>query len=333
MSTPLAPLTTLDVGGSASTFIEVTTELELIEAAIGHPHAVLLGSGSNVVISDEGLDAVIAVRTRGVDVQRSDEQATLRIAAGEVWDDVVLLADDHQFAGIEAMAGIPGLVGAAPMQNIGAYGQELSATCTRVKVLDRRSGEVLELDASECGFGYRSSRFKSESGRYVILDVTLTLGTGGHSVVQYFELAKRLGVPVGASAPTRAIASAVRELRAEKGMLLDPEDRDTYSTGSYFTNPIVTEDSRFPPSCPHFAADGGVKLSAAWLIEHAGIEKGWGLNDRARVSTKHTLALTNRGGASANDIIELGDVIAAKVFEQFGVALEREPVLLGRFSE
>lgn len=333
MATPLAPLTTLRVGGEAMTFVSATTEAELIDAITMHPHATVLGGGSNIVVSDEGLDVVIAVANRGIALERADDSVLVTAAAGESWDELVGAATDHQWTGIEAMSGIPGLVGAAPMQNIGAYGQDLAGVCEVVRVYDQHAREVLEFDGPACGFGYRSSRFKLEPGRYAVLSVTLRLGTSGHSPVTYAQLAERLGIEVGAIAPTRAIAAAVRELRAAKGMLLDPDDHDTWSTGSYFTNPVLRVEAEIPAGCPTYPVDGArVKASAAWLIEHAGIERGFGLNERATVSTKHTLALTNRGHASANDIVELAEYIAHRVEDAFGIGLEPEARLLGRFG-
>lgn len=331
MPTPLAPLTTLRVGGSASTFIRASSDAELIDAITQHPGAEIIGGGSNVVISDDGLDTVIAVATSGVAIERSDDVVVITAAAGESWDELVANAVDHQWSGIEAMSGIPGLVGAAPMQNIGAYGQELAERCVSVRVLDKHAGEVIELGSRACAFGYRSSRFKVESGRFVVLSVTMRLSTTGLGIVKYAQLAERLGVRVGDAVPAHEILVAVRELREAKGMLLDPADHDTWSTGSYFTNPIV--DAVAPDGCPTYPTDGGVKLSAAWLIEHAGIQRGFGLNDRATVSTKHTLALTNRGNASAQDIVELAGVIFERVRDAFGIELENEPRLLGRFGE
>ncbi len=331
MPTPLAPLTTLRVGGSASTFIRASSDAELIDAITQHPGAEIIGGGSNVVISDDGLDTVISVATSGIAIERSDDVVVITAAAGESWDELVTTAVDHQWSGIEAMSGIPGLVGAAPMQNIGAYGQELAERCVSVRVFDKHAGEVIELGGAACAFGYRSSRFKVESGRFVVLSVTLRLSTTGLGTVKYAQLAERLGVRVGDAAPSSEILTAVRELRAAKGMLLDPVDHDTWSTGSFFTNPIV--DAVAPAGCPTYPGQSGVKLSAAWLIEHAGMQRGFGLNERATVSTKHTLALTNRGNASAHDIVELANVIVERVDDAFGIQLEIEPRLLGRFGE
>lgn len=325
----LADHTTLGVGGPAGTFLRATSDAELVDAVRELPDAVILGGGSNVVVCDAGLDCVVLVNTKGIAIDESDSWVSVTAAAGESWDELVGLSVERGWSGIEAMTGIPGLVGAAPMQNIGAYGQDLAQVCERVRAFDRERNEYVVLSRQECEFAYRSSLFKREPSRFVIVSVTLTLKTSGNSPVRYDQLATLLGVEVGESAPSRDIAHAVRALRAEKGMLLDRADRDTWSTGSFFTNPIVDGAFTVPEACPRYPAEQGMKLSAAWLIEQAGITKGWGLNDRATVSTKHTLALTNRGDASAADIVELAGAITDRVHDAFGVELEPEPVLLG----
>jgi UDP-N-acetylmuramate dehydrogenase len=224
-------------------------------------------------------------------------------------------------------------VGATPIQNVGAYGQDVSQVLTSVRVLDRSDGRVGTLDAADCGFGYRMSRFKAEPGRWVVLSVTMRLGTTGQGVVRYRELAAELGVDVAEEAPVADIRAAVLALRSRKGMVLDDADPDTWSAGSFFTNPVVDEDAArlVPQECPRYPSAFGTKLSAAWLIENAGIGRGFAVSagSRAAISGKHTLALTNRGGATAADVIELAHTVRSAVRARFGVTLEIEPTLVG----
>lgn len=328
-SLTLSTVTTLRTGGKAEV-LQATTDEDVQVALIEHPNAIVLGDGSNVVVTDDDLSvAVMSVATSGVSVHREQEFVSLTVAAGESWDDIVGLAVAEGWAGIEALTGIPGRVGAAPIQNIGAYGQEFASVCSSVTAFDRRTNTETSLSMAECDFSYRQSLFKRVDNPYVITSVTMRLDPRGESNVVYGELANRLGVGVGESVDAASIAEVVRELRATKGMILDPNDHDTWSTGSFFVNPIVDADQRIPDACPRYPATTGVKLSAAWLIENAGIAKGFGLNDRARVSMKHTLALTNRGGASTADILELAVHIAHRVQDEFGIQLAPEPVLIG----
>ena len=314
---PLAPLTTLRIGGPAHELVTCTSQADLIEAV--RPGSLVLGGGSNVVLPDEGVDRVVLVRSRGVD--------GLTVEAGEDWDTVVAALLDEGYAGLEALSGIPGTVGAAPIQNIGAYGAEVAGLVSRVRVLDRVSGEVADLPAAACGFSYRHSAFKAAAGRWLVLSVTFDLPRGELSApVRYAELAALLDVPMGAVAPVREVRSAVLALRARKGMVLDPADPDSVSAGSFFTNPLVPMAPDGAPSWPD--RSGLVKVSAAWLIEQAGFGKGWG-DGPVGLSTKHTLALVNRGGGTAADLIEVARQVRDGVRHRFGVELVPEPVLVG----
>jgi UDP-N-acetylmuramate dehydrogenase len=334
----LADHTTLRLGGPAQRWVRAGTETELVEAvreadARGEP-ALVLGGGSNLVVADEGFaGTVLEVATHGVEVEGDTcGGAVVTVQAGEVWDTLVDRAVAEGWVGIEAMTGIPGLVGATPIQNVGAYGQEVADTVARVRVLDRHDGGVHTLFPDDCGFGYRTSRFKREPGRFVVLTVTFQLRYGNLSApLRYAELARTLGVEVGERAPSAEVRDAVRGLRASKGMLLDPDDHDTWSAGSFFTNPVLGPEA-VPDGAPVWEqADGRVKTSAAWLIDKAGFGKGFHLGDRARasLSTKHPLALTNRGGATTEELLALARTVRDGVRHRFGVVLENEPVLVG----
>jgi len=331
--------TTLRLGGPARDWIEATTEREVVDAvraldAAGEPVLVLAG-GSNLVVADEGFEGtVVKLATRGVapDSDDPDDLAclgavTVTVAAGESWDALVARAVDAGWVGIEALSGIPGSVGATPIQNVGAYGQEVAETIASVRAWDREHGRLRTFAAADCGFGYRTSRFKEEPGRFVVLDVTFLLkqGTLG-APVRYAELAATLGVEQGERAPLADVRAAVLKLRSGKGMVLDPEDHDTWSAGSFFTNPVVAAED-VPEGAPAWPQDGGVKTSAAWLIERAGFGKGYG-GDRLSLSTKHTLALTNRGGATTADLLALAREIRDGVEVRFGIRLVNEPVLV-----
>jgi UDP-N-acetylmuramate dehydrogenase len=332
--------TSLRLGGAAHRWVEATTEDELIAAVCaadekGEPVLVLAG-GTNLVVADEGFEGtVVKVATRGL---RADADglgdptcsgATVTVAAGENWDNVVAQAVERRWVGIEALSGIPGSVGATPIQNVGAYGQEVSQTLARVRVWDRRLKGVRTFAAADCGFGYRTSRFKADPGRHVVLDVTFQFreGTLG-APVGYAELARTLGVSEGERAPAADVRAAVLELRRGKGMVLDADDHDTWSTGSFFTNPIV-ESNQLPDGAPVWEhPDGRVKTSAAWLIERAGFHKGYGAG-RVRVSSKHTLALSNRGDGTTAELLDLAREIRDGVEARFGIRLVNEPVLVG----
>ena len=340
--TSFAELTTTQVGGPITDFAEATDEAELIAAvrsadAAGIP-LLVLGDGSNLIAADEPFEGrVVAVRTSGMKVDADDCESNMAmcggvladIAAGMVWDDFVANAVRRQWVGIEALSGIPGRVGAAPIQNIGAYGQEVAQTIARVRTFDRADQQVRTFAAADCGFGYRNSIFKRERGRFVVLNVTFQLKMGDLSApIGYDELARSLGVEPGQRADLGAVREAVLGLRRAKGMVVDPADPDTWSTGSFFVNPVVGADM-VPAGARSWPVAGGqVKLSAAWLIEQAGFTKGYG-STHARVSTKHTLALPNQGGASAAEVIALAQEIRAGVQKRFGVRLDNEPSLVG----
>jgi UDP-N-acetylmuramate dehydrogenase len=251
------------------------------------------------------------------------------VAAGEGWDTFVAHAVANHWLGVEALSGIPGSVGATPIQNVGAYGQEVSQTVASVRVWDRRLRGMRTFAAADCGFGYRTSRFKKDPDRHVVLSVTFQLPQGEQGApIAYAELARTLGVEPGTRCPTADIRQAVLELRRSKGMVLDPDDHDTWSAGSFFTNPVIPADA-VPDGAPAWPQpDGLVKTSAAWLIERAGFGKGYG-DGAARLSTKHTLALTNRGGASTADLLRLAREVRDGVAASFGISLVNEPVLVG----
>ncbi len=334
----LADLTTFRIGGPIDSLVVATTELELIEAVRAADEAgtrvLLIGGGSNLLCSDAGFDGtVIAIRTRGLEVVEIGTRVELTVAAGESWDALVSRAVGQGWSGIEALSGIPGLVGATPVQNVGAYGQDVSQVIREVRAWDRTTSALVTLSASDCEFGYRSSLYKREPDRFVVLEVVFELTAGDRGSVEYSQLARQLDVNVGDELPLARIREAVLALRREKGMVLDDDDTDTWSAGSFFTNPIIdiVTATTVPGDCPRYPSDAGVKLSAAWLIENAGIERGFGVSadSRARVSTKHTLALTNTGGATAAEIRELADVMRRRVLEVFGIELVPEPQLAG----
>lgn len=326
---PLAPFTTIGIGGPARYFVRAV-DIDVLREAIDWARdrslaLFILGGGSNLLISDAGFDGlVVHVDLRGVTVLAEDEYAMVRVAAGEVWDDFVAMAVSREWAGVECLSGIPGSVGATPIQNVGAYGQEVSETIARVEVLDRRDGLVKTLTNWECRFGYRSSLFKNfERDRYVVTAVTFRLKVGGAATIRYPELQKAV-----ASGDLQEVRHAVIAIRRRKGMVLDPADPDTRSDGSFFMNPIV-DPSLVAEDMPRYpAADGMVKLSAAWLIEHAGFEKGFTLGN-AGLSTKHTLAVINRGGATAREVLALVETIQNRVREKFGIELHPEPNFIG----
>jgi UDP-N-acetylmuramate dehydrogenase len=322
----LADLTTLVVGGPIERLVEVTDADELVAAVRDADEArrplLVLGGGSNVVGPDEGWPGdVVAVRSRGI-TRVGDE---LTVQAGEPWDDLVVYTVRNELAGIEALSGIPGSTGATPVQNVGAYGQEVSQTITAVRVYDRAEKSERVLTPAECGFGYRDSRLKREPGRFVVLDVTFALEAGTRSrPVGYAELARRLGVELGDTAPLGAVRDAVIELRRGKGMVLDPGDPDSRSAGSFFTNPIVPRD-RAVDGCPSWpAGDGAVKLSAAWLVQSAGFGRGT-RQGNVGTSSRHSLALTTEPGATATELMAFADRIIEVVRERFGVTLVPEP--------
>lgn len=332
----LRDYTSLRVGGPAKNFVEVGTEQEIIaaiEAAADSP-ILIIGGGTNILVSDNGFEGtVIRIASRSMQSEvDACSGATLTIGAGENWDDFVALTIERGFAGLETLSGIPGTIGAAPIQNIGAYGHEVSEFITRVRTYDREAKGLKTFTNSECDFSYRNSHFKSHPGRYVILDVQFNLRSGEFTTaISYAELAKKLGIELGEKASVVATRRAVLELRAAKGMLLNPSDRDSWSAGSFFTNPIVSKEiaAKLPEGAPQWPTpDGNIKTSAAWLIENSGVHKG-DSHGGARVSTKHVLALTNAGNATATDIAELAKSAQKSVFEKFGISLEAEVNLIG----
>jgi UDP-N-acetylmuramate dehydrogenase len=322
----LGDLTTLAVGGPIERLVEVTTAAELVEAVreadeAGRP-LLVLGGGSNVVAPDEGWAGdVVAVRTRGL----ARSGSSLEVQAGEPWDDVVAAAIADRLAGIEALSGIPGSTGATPLQNVGAYGQEVAQTITAVRVWDRAEKTERTLTPAECGFAYRDSRLKRDPGRFVVLTVTFALRPGERSTpVGYAELAGRLGIALGEAAPLDDVRAAVLDLRRGKGMVLDPADPDSRSAGSFFTNPIVPA-ARAVEGCPSWpSGDGLVKLSAAWLVQSAGFGKGT-RDGRVGTSSRHSLALTTEPGATAAELLGYAGRIVQAVQDRFGVRLVMEP--------
>ncbi len=357
---PLAGYTTLHLGGPARHFAEAADDIELVAQVWaaderGEP-LLVLGGGSNLVIADEGFPGtVVHVATRGIRHEPDGDCVLLTVAAGEDWDTVVAGTVADGLAGLECLSGIPGLAGATPIQNVGAYGQEVAQTLVAVRGYDRQRGEVVELTAADCGFGYRTSAFKRSlrswaaavgpgvTGRFVVLGVTFRLDRSARSApVRYAELARALGVSEGGRAPLGEVRSAVLALRRGKGMVLDAADPETRSAGSFFTNPVLdlaafaelertvattlgpgTRVPTFPAGPEH------VKVPAAWLIEHSGFTKGYPGGDGARISTKHTLALVNPATATTVTLLALAREITDAVRKSFGVDLTPEPVLVG----
>jgi UDP-N-acetylmuramate dehydrogenase len=334
----LADLTTLRLGGPARRIVQVETETDLVDAVRSGDDAgealLVVGGGSNLVVADEGFDGtVVLVRTCGAAVTvDACAGASVEVQAGTDWEQLVDRAQQEGWVGVEALSGIPGSTGATPIQNVGAYGQEVSQTIASVRTWDRRTASQRTFAAAECGFAYRTSRFKADPGRYVVLAVTFQLPLGDLSTpITYAELARTVGVAVGERAPLADVRDAVLRLRRSKGMVLDAEDHDTWSAGSFFTNPVLEpgQADRLPPQAPRFPQpDGRVKTSAAWLIGRSGFAKGHG-DGPARLSTKHNLALTNRGGARTADLLALAREVQAGVRDRFGITLEPEPVTVG----
>nr|WP_223198576.1 UDP-N-acetylmuramate dehydrogenase [Solihabitans fulvus] len=346
---PLAECTTLRLGGPATRFVRAASAAEVVAAVRaadtdGEP-LLLLGGGSNLVVADGGFDGtVVQVASTGRQIDRvGDGRVELTVEAGESWDTVVAYAVSQGLGGLECLSGIPGLVGATPVQNVGAYGVEVAEVLTSVDLLDRRSGQVHHVLAGSLGLDYRTSRLKGTDSA-VVLRARFALTAGGESApIRYAELARVLGVAAGDRVPAELARQAVLELRRGKGMVLDEADNDTWSAGSFFTNPVLDQATLSgvliriarrlgeDVQVPRYPADGGlVKLSAAWLIERAGFGRGHlGPGGRVSLSTKHTLALTNRGSASTEDLLELAREVRDGVRQAFGVELHPEPVLVG----
>jgi UDP-N-acetylmuramate dehydrogenase len=349
----LADYTTLGLGGPARSFVPAPTEADLIDAVRAADAAadpvLLIGGGSNLVISDAGFPGtVIHVNTRGIGYAHAPEGTGAAVgavdvtaAAGEDWDGVVAATVAEGLAGLESLSGIPGRAGPTPIQNVGAYGREVAEVITRVRVYDRRDDRILVLGNEDCCFAYRTSLFKSTGARYVVLDVAFRLGAQALSLpVKYAELAAELGVALGERAGVGEVRAAVLKIRARKGMVLSPGDPDTRSAGSFFTNPIITAAdfaaaeaaaaARGAGPVPKYDAGVGlVKVPAAWLIEHAGFNKGYGAPSPARVSSKHTLALVNTGHATTAELLTLAREIVSGVRDAYGVTLTPEPTLIG----
>lgn len=333
LDVPLAGLTTLRVGGPARRLVVATTTDELVETVRDCDHrgepCLVLGGGSNVLVGDDGFDGtVVRVATSGVSAEVSGCGGALAtVAAGEVWDRFVRHCIANEWRGPEALSGIPGLVGSTPIQNVGAYGVEVGEFVSRVRTWDRERDEQRTFVASECGFSYRNSRFKAEPDRYVVLDVVMQFLLGNLSLpIRYKELARRLGVEPGKRAESQSVRETVLSIRSGKGMVLDPADHDTWSAGSFFTNPIIAA-SQVPEGAPAFPQpDGAVKTSAAWLIDHAGFSRGFRIGDSAAaLSSRHVLALTNRGGATATEIAALASAVVDGVWRRYGITLVPEP--------
>jgi UDP-N-acetylmuramate dehydrogenase len=341
--TQLSELTTMRVGGPAAASV-VAADAEQLRDAVAEADAagravLLVGGGSNLLIGDEGFDGVvIQVAGRGIEALSVDYcgGAEVKVAAGQPWDDFVAHAVGSGWIGVEALSGIPGSTGATPVQNVGAYGQEVAGAVASVRTWDRAESRIHTLAAADCGFGYRDSLFKRErfraGPRFVVLDVTFQLVVADRSEpVRYAELARTLGVAIGERVPLPDVRAAVLALRRGKGMVLDPADQDTWSAGSFFTNPVLPAAlaAKLPSDAPRWPMPGEqVKTSAAWLIEHAGFAKGYGLPGPASLSTKHTLALTNRGSASAADVLALAREVRDGVQARFAVTLVAEPELI-----
>ncbi|MGB6975071.1 MAG: UDP-N-acetylmuramate dehydrogenase [Terracidiphilus sp.] len=345
---PLAPFTTFGIGGPARWFVAAESEEDVAEAAAwarGHAAPLfVLGGGSNLLVSDEGFNGlVLHVCLRGVTKSTQGGATVFSAAAGEDWDAFVEQTARANCAGIECLAGIPGTVGGTPVQNVGAYGQEVASVLSRVRAFDLTQHQFVEFTAAECAFSYRRSRFSAdERGRYVVTRVDYRLTPGGAPTLRYADLQRAF--PAGKATTLPEVTEAVRRIRHLKGMLLVAGDADCRSAGSFFKNPVVTLEEILAiqgeagVEPPHFPAgpgperDGMVKLPAAWLIEHAGFAKGFA-RGAAGISSRHTLALINRGGATAEEILALAHEIREAVHARFHILLEREPVVIGFCNE
>jgi UDP-N-acetylmuramate dehydrogenase len=340
---PLAPLTTLKIGGAARFFVSAESESDVVEA-VGFAREnsleiFILGGGSNVLISDKGFEGlVLQIALKGVSsFQKPDKTVYVTAQAGEDWDDFVESCVEKNLAGIECLSGIPGFVGGTPVQNVGAYGQEVSETIVSVRAFDRKNNQIIELPNAECGFAYRTSIFNTtEKNRYIVLLVTYALKYNGAPKIVYRDLQNFFGEKKPDLKETRA---AVLKIRAEKSMVIDAADPNSRSAGSFFKNPIVT-NKKFSEivgraqalgieEVPKFLVDAeNVKIPAAWLVEKSGFHKGF-RKGNAGLSTRHTLAIVNTGGADAADILNLKDEIQNKVEENFDITLAAEPVFVG----
>jgi UDP-N-acetylmuramate dehydrogenase len=345
---PLAPYTTLQIGGPARFLAEARSEDQLLDA-LGFADerdlpVFILGGGSNVLVADEGFPGlVVRVAIRGIDWANEGEALLVTSGAGEDWDDLVRQCVERDLAGVECLSGIPGFVGGTPVQNVGAYGQEVSETIVAVRVFDRREKRIAEMSNADCRFSYRTSIFNSaDRDRFVVLSVKYALKPGGRPALRYPDVKNRFSS--SSATPSLAeVREAVRTIRSRKSMLIVPGDPDCRSAGSFFKNPVVTREEfdRIVESAksldliggeervPSFAAgEGKVKVPAAWLIERAGFHKGYS-RGRAGISWKHTLAIVNRGGATARDVLDLKGEIQERVLKKYGVSLFPEPVFVG----
>jgi UDP-N-acetylmuramate dehydrogenase len=344
---PLARFTTLGIGGAAKYFIEVTGS-EMLAPAVAwakqhHLPLFILGGGSNVVIADTGFTGlVLHMGIEGIEWCIESHQAVVKAGAGVEWDSFVALCVANQWAGVECLSGIPGKVGATPIQNVGAYGQEVSETIVAVECFDTQNQRLVEMSASQCQFAYRASRFKSQDrNRFIVTKVTYQLTVNGKPAIRYSDLQRYFAEEIINTVNLQEVRQAVLTIRRRKAMVLEAADTDSRSVGSFFVNPVVTRAefeqvkqraSQLLPDIgemPAFAAaNNQVKLSAAWLIEGAGIRRGY-IHGNVGTSTKHSLAIINRGGGSARDVLELCKKIQARVADVFGIALQPEPVFIG----
>jgi UDP-N-acetylmuramate dehydrogenase len=336
----LAPFTTFGIGGPARWFVEAQSEADILEASCWAEQrkvpVFILGGGSNVLIADAGFNGlVLHIALKGIEEQDvADDRVLIRAAAGEDWDRLVQRAVEENCAGVECLAGIPGTVGGTPVQNVGAYGQEVSSVITRVRAFDLKERRMVEFNAEQCGFSYRRSRFNtSDAGCFVVTRVDDQLARGGAPTLKYPDLQRAF--PSGSTPTLTEVAEAVRRIRQSKGMVLVGCEPDCRSAGSFFKNPVIHEDHanriefntrKAPPRFP--AGPGKVKIPAAWLIEQAGFPRGFAIGN-AGISTKHTLALVNRGGVTASEILALAAEIRSAVEKKFAVVLQPEPVFVG----
>jgi len=330
--TSLAEYTTLRVGGTPNSLTVATSETQIIEtvsqADSTNRPLLIIGSGSNLVVADDFVGDVLVIATKGIENDASAcAGAWVTVQAGEALDDFVALAVESGWTGVETLSGVPGTVGATPIQNVGAYGQQVSDTIAQVRAYNRETQKIETLFSQNCEFGYRTSIFKAHPKRWVILSVIFQLPLGTISQpIAYNELANKLNVEIGSRIALPDVRNAVLAVRASKGMILSDEDHDTWSTGSFFTNPVVEVAPVGAPTWP--SVDGKIKISAAWLIENAGMSKGFGLNDRVTISNKHSLAITNRGSGTAADVLELAAYVQETVQTKFGILLDVEPQIV-----
>jgi UDP-N-acetylmuramate dehydrogenase len=336
-STSFGDHTTMRIGGTVDRWIVARTEEACIEAIVEcddiGASVLVVGGGSNIVCNDGHFaGTVVQVACTGIKLEERDGLVHAVVAAGEDWDAFVQRTLQFGSGCLAPLSGIPGLVGATPIQNVGAYGTEISQVIDSVRVWDRRDRSVRDIPGEDCGFGYRSSAFKSELDRYLVLEVTFVLPYTGEVVVGYQQLADALGVNVGDAAEGIDVRHAVLELRRAKGMVLDEADHDTWSVGSFFVNPIIDVDqaAALPAQCPSYPSADGTKVSSAWLIESCAIDRGFQLpGSSVRVSTKHTLAICNTGAATSTQVVELAREIRDRVLDRYGIELTPEPRLVG----